>query len=246
MIDGYEDDVSGEMSSAPKEMFLMQKPDFLNKPELKNVIFNNELSNEFIFRYQQQFGFTEQEQNYYLIESQGYYNSPTGIAATQQDAQRQAFAQYMMKRLMEYHTDNIMKNDPDFKPIYDMKQKVSNYKVDVGPGSKLDMTYSFVGNFANITYATPWGTTKANINMDPSSLTPTTPQEELLIFTRPITPTIRYETSYAFVSQTYRLMIEKRLSPTLTTNISETVFLDSNVIDVDKAELTLLGLNLAF
>jgi len=246
MIDGYEDDVSGEMSTVPKEMVLMQKPDFLNKPELKNVIFNKELSDEFVFRYQQQFGYTEQEQNYYLIESQGYYNSPTGIAATQQDAQRQAFAQYMMKRLAEYHTDNIMKNDPDFRPIYDLKQKVSNVKVDVGPQSKLDITYSFVGNFANITYATPWGTTKANINMDPGSFVPGTPNEELLLFTRAITPTIRYETSYAFVAQTYRFMIEKRLLANLTTNISETVSLDSNVIDVDKAELTLLGLNLVF
>lgn len=246
MMDGYEDDVSGEMPTGPKEMVLMQKPDFLNKPELKNVIFNSELSNEFVFRYQQQFGYTEQEQNYYLIESQGYYNSPDGVAATQQDAQRQAFAQYMVKRLFEYHADQIMKNDPSFKPIYDVKQKVSNYKVDVGPGSKLDMTYSFVGNFANITYVTPWGTTKANINMDPGSLVPGTPQEELLIFTRPITPTIRYETSYAFVAQTYRFMVEKRLTPTLSTNISETLYLDANVVNVDKPELTLLGLNLAF
>jgi hypothetical protein len=234
------------MSSPPKEMILMQKPDFLNKPELNKVIFNQQLSDEFIFRYKQQFGFTEEEQNYFLVQQQGYYMSPTGYTATGDDTARQQFAQYVIKRLAEWHTDNILKNDPDFKPVYDLKQKVGNYKIDVGPQNKLDMNYSFIGNFANIVYTTPWGTTRATINMDPGSYVPGTPNEILLLYTRPLMPTIRVETSYSCVAQTYRLMFEKKLSATMATNITETVYLDSNFINVDMPEVTLLGFNWTF
>jgi hypothetical protein len=245
-IEGYTSDVTKEMSSEPREMVLMQKPEFLEKPELNKVIFNQQLSDEFIFRYKQQFGFTEQEQNYFLVSQQGYYMSPTGLTATQDDTARQQFAQYMIKRLAEWHADNILKNDPDFKPVYDLKQKVGNYKVDVGPQSKLDMNYSFIGNFGNIVYTTPWGTTRAAINMDPGSYLPGTPTEVLVLYTRPVIPTVRVETSYACVAQSYRLMFEKRLTKDMTTNISETIYLDGNVVDVDKAELTMLGFNWTF
>lgn len=246
-IDGYTSDVTQEMSSEPREMVLTQKPDFLEKPELNKVIFNQQLSDEFIFRYKQQFGFTEQEQNYFLVTQQGYYTSPTGLTPTQDDAARQQFAQYMIKRLAEWHADNIMKNDPDFKPVYDLKQKVGTYKVDVGPENKLDMNYTFIGNFANVVYTTPWGTSRMAINMDPGAYLPGTPTEILLLYTRPVfRPSIRFETSYSCVAQSYRVMLEKKLTATMSTNISETIFLDSNVVDVDKAELTLLGFNWTF
>src|SRR4051812_37696044 len=97
MIPGYTDDPDSEVPSEPKEMILMEKPAFLNKPALHKVIFNDQLTDEFLFRYQQTFGMTELEENYFLISRQGYYMSPTGLTATQQDGQRREFAEYMVK-----------------------------------------------------------------------------------------------------------------------------------------------------
>lgn len=247
MIDGYTDDASKEMPDGPHEMILMEKPDFLNKPELNQVLFNKQLSSEFIVRYQQQFGYTEQEENYFLTNRQGYYMSPTGLTATQQDDQRRQFAQYMVERLAEWHTDNVMKNDPQFKQVYELKQKVSNYKIDVGPQSKLDMTYSFVGNYANVVYENPkFGTFKGTVNMNPGSFTPGAPTEMLALWTHPVTYTIRFETSYAFMAQSYRTMLEKRLTANMATNITETVFFGTNDVGGIGGELTLLGFNWTF
>jgi hypothetical protein len=244
---GYTDNVDDEFDSEPQEMVLMEKPEILMRPNLHDRIFTSELSAEFSARYREQFGRTEEEENYFLTSRQGYYLTPTGLAATQIDAQRRAFAEYMLKRLAEYHTENIMKSDPILRHVYEIKQAVSNYNIPVGPSARLDLRYSFIGNYFNASYLSPKFNTNLSISMDPSSLTPTAPTEIYWNLTKEFTTLLSGETGYAFYDRAVRFLLSRRLSPSVTTNISESIHIASGAnIDSSREALTLVGLNVIF
>ena len=246
MVDGYTDNVDDEIASEPEEMILLEKPAFLNGPTLHDKIFNSELTNEFIFRYQQQFGVTEQEQNYFLTSQQGYYLSPTGPLATAQDAARNQFAQYMLKRLAEYHTENILKTDPDFKKVYEVKQAVSNMKLDIDKSTKVDMTYSFVGNFLKTTVTNPFVTSYLTVTMNPGSIVPTAPSEIFLQESKSLTPTVSGQAGYTFYDRDMRFGVSKLLAPGVSTNISESFHLAGLSVDSSREGLTMLGFGMTF
>jgi hypothetical protein len=245
-IPGYTDDIDDEVISEPKEMVLMEKPAFLNGPNFHDKIFNSELTSEFLFRYQQTFGRTEAEQYYFLTNKDGYYNGPTGLTATEQDADRNAFAQYMVKRLAEYHTENMMKNDPQLRHVYEVKQAMSNMKMNVGPQVNLDMMYSFVGNYADINIKNPWVETKVTITMDPGSVVPTAPSEVYFWARKPITRTIRTEGGFTFYNKGFNLLVVQQFSPVLALNLSETLPVVDLKVDPSREELTMLGLSYVF
>ena len=60
LVPGYTDNVYDEIDSEPVEIILLEKPAILNQPSLHDYLFNSELSSEFLFRYQQEFGQTEE------------------------------------------------------------------------------------------------------------------------------------------------------------------------------------------
>jgi hypothetical protein len=246
MAIGYTDSVETEVSSEPQEMLLMEKPDILSGPSIHDRIFNNELSSEFTTRYQETFGRTEQENNYFLISQQGYYMSPNGLTATQEDQQRRAFAEYMMRRLIEFHTENIMKNDPKFKQVYEIKQAVSNFKMEVGPQVRFDLSYSFVGNFARATVHNPWLHTYATIEMDPASYTPTAPREVFVQIHRPLGKAYYSDFGYRLYSKAFQVTLTKAISPTVSVNLSEIIYLTDVEIDYTREGLTLGGLSIVF
>jgi len=245
-VPGYLDNVDDEVPSEPQEMILMEKPSFLNKPSIHDQIFNSTLSNEFLWKYQQTFGKTEAEQNYYLTSQQGYYNSPTGLTATQQDDQRRAFAEYMMKRLAEFHTENIMKTDPQFKKVYEVKQAVSNFEIKAGPQTKLDLTYSFVGNFATGTFINPVANLYASINMSPSAYIPGQPQEVSVIARRSLTTRITAETGYTLYDKAAHFLVTRAFTPTISGNVSETIHMTGTEVDITREGLSLVGCTVIF
>src|SRR6185436_14163455 len=103
----------------------------------------------------QTFGRTEQEEGYFLTSRQGYYISPTGLTSTFADSPRRQFAEYMMRRLTEYHTDNVLKTEPQFRKIYEVKQAMSNLNVTIASQYRFELNYSFVGNYMKGTFTNP-------------------------------------------------------------------------------------------
>lgn len=256
---GYTNNVDDEAQEEAQEMLLVDRPDGLDRPPVQEVIFNSELSNEFLFRYQQQFGRTEAEEKYFLINQQGYYISPGGLTAKQEDAQRRKFAEYMMKRLAEFHTENILKTEPKFKKIYEIKQTISNVEVHMSPQTKFNMSYSFVGNFLTLGVMHPTvAEFISTVNMDPASLYPTQPKEVIFMARRPLALTVIGETAYKIYERTVRLLVSKSLAPTTTVYVAQNLPIVSSPLERDeegkllspidstRETLTLLGLSVTF
>ena len=246
MIGGYTDDVSTEVSNEPQEMLLVERPPILDGPNFHDIIFNSELSREFLIQYQQKFGRTEQEENYFLVNRQGYYMSPGGLSATQVDSERRLFAEYMMRRLIEFHTENVMKNDPQFKKVYEIKQAMSNVKVEVNRSTHFDMSYSFVGNFWRGILSSPYGAFYSSVQMDPGSLLPTDPKEIFVSYNRSVFDFMTMELTYVIYSKRSQVVLNKVINPNISVNLMHSLNVAGTEIDYTKEILTIAGITITF
>lgn len=242
----YITDIDAEISPAPIELILFEKPEHLNGPSFNEKVFNHELSQEFISNYQQIFGRTEQEQNYFLINRQGYTQSAGILTSTQVDDARRQFALYMSRRLMEFHGENIVKNDPQLRAIYELKQSISNVQVNVGPSSRFDMAYSFVGNNLRASLSNPYANLIAYIYMDPGALFPTAPGEANLIAQKSIFG-VSNEIGFSFYSKVFRYTVSKGIG-IVGLNFTQTlpVVASLSAADTTREALSMAGLSLSF
>ncbi len=247
ITNGYLMDVENEVSNDPVELVLVDKPDSLNGPNFNEKVFNHELSQEFIFKYQQIFGRTEQEENYYLINRQGYFVSAGVLTSSQLDTARREFAQYMAKRLAEYHSDNALKTDPQFKKIYEIKQAVSNVNLQVSESTKFDMTYSFVGGTSSVKMTHAFSNVIALITMDPGQFFSLSPIELELIQQKNWTKSFRSEFGFKFYNKAYRFSLFKTLSPVLELNFTQTLPVVAGFSnDNNRETLSLAGMKFIF
>lgn len=143
---GYLFEVKEERNKRDLEMVMLERPKD-NTKKLQEVIFNEKLSKEFQQQYEYRFGKSQAEQVLNTIGRSDDYNYYTGRNVTVQEYQKyqQQFAEYMGRRLTEYHIDNWAKNDPDFRPVYEFKDRVSNVNVAVRKGYKFKWKYNFAG-----------------------------------------------------------------------------------------------------
>ena len=143
---GYLFEVKEERNKRDLEMVMLSRPKEPPK-KLQEVIFNEKLSKEFQQQYEYRFGQSQAEQVLNTVGRSDDYNYYTGRNVTVQEYQKyqQQFAEYMARRLTEYHVDNWAKNDPDFRPVYEFKDRVSNVNVEVRKGYKFKWKYNFAG-----------------------------------------------------------------------------------------------------
>lgn len=229
-------DVPLEHQEDSKEIFLVQEPTDFMKPTLHELIFNPTLTNEFFFEYQQRFGWTEQEQHYYLTSRQGYYRSSTGqLTNTTEDVERRKFAEYMMRRLAEYHVDNYLKTEPSMKRVYEIKQAISNVKVQVGRNFKCDVSYNYSGNWAQATCQNPVADAIAKVQMDPAKFLPTDPNEVTVGLERPVTQTLTAEAHYTLYEGGLKGVLTKMISPTFSMDLTGITYLKKDRVVTDKA-----------
>jgi len=143
---GYLFEVTEERNKRDLEMVMLEQPKAPPKP-LQEKIFNEKLSKEFQQQYESRFGQSQAEQVLNSVNrSDGYtYYSGQNVTITEYQAQQRAFAEYMGRRLVEYHVDNWVKNDPELRPVYELKEKVSNVSVPLQKGYKFKWKYNFAG-----------------------------------------------------------------------------------------------------
>jgi hypothetical protein len=154
---GYIKDVQAEKQERFYEiyLFLVTPP---HESRLQDTIFNPELSKEFKLKYQDKFGQIDtdsigyQKANFAAFEQDRY--GKTGVE--KEDKDRNKFADYMVKRLAEWHVDHFFKSDPNMRPVYEMKERLSKVEVAVTPQSKLNLEYSLSGNSLEAIYTNPY------------------------------------------------------------------------------------------
>lgn len=142
---GYVLDVDDEKNRLDVEMEMLEQPPPVKT--LNETIFTEKLSKEFQTQYSYRFGQTQSEQVLNTPGRDDEYTYRTGETVTLQEYQKyqKKFAEYMGRRLVEFHVDQWAKNDPDFRPVYAAKDRVSNLSVQTKSGYKFRWKYNFSG-----------------------------------------------------------------------------------------------------
>ena len=165
---GYTQDVKKEKDQITNEMVLPKEP-----PEqsalIKDILFDPKLEREFRDEYRKRFGQTEAEINFnagslnlgtsrfgdYFM----YYGPGRGtsfITSEELIVRQRSFADYMMRRMFEYHGDRYARSREDLRPAYEMKEKIAKVNVAVRKGYKVNLNYSYSGKYFRAKLENPY------------------------------------------------------------------------------------------
>lgn len=171
--DGYVADVRLEKQQKFYEVYL-SPPQGEISVDYRSVIFNAQLTAEFKQRYREQFGYIDVEGMAFAANRFTRFDENRGRSQSVDELQRRrrAFAEYMMRRLAEFHVDNYFKSQPSMREVYELKERLSNVQVQVGPSFKMDVHYSFSDNSAELVVQNPYCDSKLRIEMNPAAFGP--------------------------------------------------------------------------
>jgi hypothetical protein len=182
---GYLTDVQAERFETSEDLVWIKKPN--EGQVLRDRIFNQTLSREFRERYEQRFGQTEIERVFLAPNRTSYYNDVYGLKGTPQEIsdERRKFGEFMVRRLAEWHVENYAKTDPSVRVVWEAKEKISNYKLEVA-SFRIDAQYSISGNIMDIKIVNPWAQSKISLLMNPDQFGPGPIDEALLSVFKPV------------------------------------------------------------
>ena len=225
---GYLATTEGERGTEEKDLILPPPPPD-NSPNLKAVIFNDKLNKEFKDKYEQVFGHTELEQVLNSPNRNTYYNDIYGFqgSAESYDQARSDFGNYVIRRLAEYHVDNYAKTDPNVRPLWEAKERLSQVKVEIQK-VRFDVAYSIAGNTFDVKAVNPWLTTcQVRLQMNPGAFGPGPIDETIISLGRPITPTISAESHYYVTNGIVDFITRKSLTAALGISLTLSTFTNS-------------------
>ncbi len=216
---GYLFEVTEERNRRDIEMVMLQPPPEPKK-QLKEVIFNEKLSREFQQQYEYRFGQSQAEQVFNTVARSDEYTYYTGRNVTVQEYQKyqREFAEYMGRRLTEYHVDNWVKNDPDLRPVYEFKDRVSNLDVQMRKGYKLKWKYNFAGPNMDIRLENPYDVTcKVRVEMNGII---SSPEELIYTLGYPVNKKVTVTAVHRQMDGVYQLVGTRRISRNLSTSLT--------------------------
>lgn len=219
---GYLADTGSERNIMYVDLIPIPPPKPLGPP-LSDRIFNEKLVKEFRDRYEEKFGRTEVERVYNSPNRYSYYNDIYGFKGTPQemDAERQKYGDFVVRRLLEYHVDNYAKNDPKVRPVWEAKERLKEFKVEIAT-VRLDMNYSIAGNTFDVKLQNPYlSLTRVRLQMNPAVFGPSNVQETTISIGRNVTRTVAMETHYATDDGLLSFIQTKGLSPVLGLSFTE-------------------------
>jgi hypothetical protein len=218
--EGYVDSTLAERGAQSTDLQLIDEPPS-DGPSLQDRIFNEQLTHEFQEKYNDKFGHTNAEQILNAPNRTSFYNDVWFQGSPQDYSdQRRQFADYMVKRLLEYHVDNYLKTNPKARGVYELKEKISSVNVQVQQ-FQFDLRYEIAGNTADIVIKNPYlKTSKIRLQMNPGALGPSNIDETILTIGTDITKTISFETFYSLPLNNVSFVATKGLAPGLAVTAS--------------------------
>jgi hypothetical protein len=218
---GYLFDVADEKNKRDLEMVMLEPPP-KEKP-LGDVIFDQRLSKEFQTQYEYRFGRTAAIQ---VINSPGRFDEYTyftgeNIGIEEYRKYQRQFAEYMGRRLTEHHVDQWAKKDPDFRAVYEFKDKISNLNVEVKKGYKMRWRYAFSGNYMDFRLENPYDIdTKVTLQMNPAGFGPSKPEETQFELGYQLTKRVRTSALYRQIDGFYQLVFTRQLTRSISTSLT--------------------------
>jgi hypothetical protein len=218
--EGYIESTLGERGSQSSDLQIIDELPS-EGPSIQDYIFNAQLTHEFQEKYNDKFGRTDAEHIFRSQNRTSYYNDVWFKGTPEEyNEQRRQFADYMLKRLAEYHVDNYLKTNPSARGIYELKEKVSSVNVQV-QSFQFDLRYEIAGNTADLVVKNPYlKTSKVRLQMNPGALGPSNIDETIVTLGTDITKTLSFETFYSMPLNNVSFVTTKGLSPGLAATFS--------------------------
>lgn len=255
---GYVSSVAGERNQRVVELVIVSIPEENMEAPMRDRIFDERLTREFREKYEERFGRTDAERNIVSPSRYDEYEYSSGVSVTIEEDQRnrREFGEYMVRRLTEHHVDQFARSSPTMRPVYEVKEQISNVDMEVRQGYKVNARYSFSGNFLDVRMENPLKVdTKLTFQMNPAGFGPSEVQETLLTVGYPVQRDIYLATYYAASAGTISLVGTKTLRPGLSFSVQGTKDIpsssDGSITTTpvagrddtgDKQNLVLLGL----
>jgi hypothetical protein len=153
----YVSDIQAEKEELFYEVYMIT-PEPKKETALKELIFNQQLSKEFKNKYREKFGELDTESIVYQPTKFNQIDENRGANQKIETAnsKRKEFGEFMIKRLSEWHVDNYFKTDPTMRPVYELKEKLSNVEVQVTKQTKINIQYSLSSNEADLVIDNPY------------------------------------------------------------------------------------------
>lgn len=236
---GYLTTVKGERHLRVVEMVLIDNPTRQPVP-LDALIFDPKLTREFKEQYEVRFGRTEVEQNLKAPNRYSTYEYATGVRVTPEEdvTKKREYGEYMFRRLAEHHVDQYAKSSPNLRPMYELKERVSNVNLQVRKGYKVKLHYSFSGNYVDVNVDNPYEvSTKVTLQMDQDSFGPSTVNETILSLGYPVTTSVTVGSYYQINAGSFSLAGYKQLQSNLSTSITGSTHLS----DAEKESRVIIG-----
>lgn len=214
---GYLSTVGGERYRVAKEVLIVP-PQEDEGPSLHEQIFDEEITEDITRRYEDKFGRTRAQQYTDLSITTRFYADErfpdiNRTIEENQEEQRK-FGNFFIKRLVEHHVDNYVKTNPKTRPVYELKEKVSNLNVTVKDQYKLRFKYSLSSGDTDIYLKNPYDL-ENRISIRGSD-------ETAIVLGYPISKTIRLKADYIIENSHSILSAVKRLNGGWTTSITST------------------------
>jgi len=234
--DGYISSISEDSVEPMRELILLTPP-----PELRTAgsekIFTSALQKEFRTRYREEFGFTYAQQFLNDPVDVSFYGFARGYSVEEEKfrAKKRGFGEYVAKKTVEYHVDNYFKSDPQLKPVYEAKERLSNLDVKVDEQTKVNSNYDFAGNHITTSFERP--NMNARIRWELQG-------DTTVSFYRTFTASTNGEIFYKFNDRKYTAIGRKRLSNSVETSLTVQVN-DRETAERPKENLLLLSLSVS-
>lgn len=244
--EGYLESTEGEREFSFTEIVLMKPPS--RDRSIKDKIFNKKLSDEFTQRYEDDFGRSEAEQTLAQADIEFVSNSTIiqRESEIKENRKEQKFGEYMSRRLIEYHFEQYAKEDPNVRPAWRAKERLSNVRLEVRKGYSFKGKYNLSSNELEAKLENPYDVDlSVRLIMDQDSFGPASIEDTATQVGVKLTPTIYSSLQYRTEKQNFNFVTKKSLSPRLSVSMSIAYLLESDLTESKSsrsANRYLLGL----
>jgi len=243
---GYLENTRTERDTSYADL-LLPPPPVSPSRDLSSKIFNPKLTREFRDRYEERFGRTEEERIYNAPNRFTYFTDIHGFTGTPQewDDEKRRYGEFVMRRLFEYHLDNYAQNDPKLRPVWEAKERIKEFRVEVAQ-FRFDAQYSIAGNTFDVQMANPFlNLLRVRLQMDPGRFGPAPVLETIVSVGRALTSTISVETHYQAFDQTVVVIERKGFTPNLGGSLTQSTYVATSGISPRESKY-LAGLTYIF
>ncbi|MBT4763143.1 MAG: hypothetical protein HOO06_15730 [Bdellovibrionaceae bacterium] len=221
---GYISDIQAERYTRVLEVTPILNPD--KTVDYNHLIFQPKVKKELRDKYEEQFGSSVAERTLHSdIQATANDNSYSAIYVEQEQLnEQQEFGEFVFKRLSEHHVDEFTKTNPKLRPLYEMKERISNVKLEVKKGYQVKIHYSFSGNYLDFKVSNPYEIdAKLTLQMDPTEFGPSDVTEQVIAIGYNLDKKTKLDSKFGISENEFSVTGKRRISKILSASITSSL-----------------------